>query len=206
MAHGSLNRLELARLDLTRLALRGLLLVAAAAVAVPASAQSVEEIAKKLSEPPAAAPASQPEAACEAKLPDGSCADQPETRQMVLRRPSAAIAAAAQAFRADIKMSFLLGSAELTAQARATLDRFAAALVSRATYRPFVVEGHTDSSGSRDSNRVLSQARAASVVNYLASRGVDRSRLTAQGFGSDQPLPGRSPEDAANRRVEIVAR
>lgn len=184
------------------------LLLAGSLAAVPAAAQSVEELARQLAQPaPAAAPA---EPVCAATLPDGSCADQPDTRQMVLRRPSAAAAAmastAARVIRADINMSFLVGSAELTNQARATLDRFAAALVRAGSYRPFTVEGHTDRSGSPATNRVLSQARAASVVNYLVAKGVDRSRLTAQGYGYERPLPGRSADDPANRRVEVVAR
>ncbi|WP_197042186.1 OmpA family protein [Sandarakinorhabdus oryzae] len=185
------------------------LLMAGSLAAAPAAAQSVEELAKQLAQPaPAAAAPAEP--ACAATLPDGSCADQPDTRQMVLRRPSAAAASVAstvsRVIRADINMSFLVGSAELTNQARATLDRFAAALVRAGSYRPFTVEGHTDRSGSPATNRVLSQARAASVVNYLVSKGVDRSRLTAQGYGYERPLPGRSADDPANRRVEVVAR
>lgn len=183
---------------------------AASMFAAPAAAQSVEELAKQLAQPAPPAAAAVAEPVCAATLPDGSCADQPDTRQMVLRRPSAAAGAAvatvARAIRADINMSFLVGSAELTSQARTTLDRFAAALVRAGSYRPFTVEGHTDRSGSRETNRTLSQARAASVVNYLASKGVDRNRLNAQGYGSERPLSGRSADDAANRRVEVAAR
>ena len=186
------------------------LLLAAGLAASPASAQSVEELARQLAQPAAPPAAAAVEPACAATLPDGSCADLPDTRQMVLRRPSAAAGAAvssvARAIRADINMSFVIGSSELTNQARTTLDRFAAALVRASSYRPFTVEGHTDRSGSRDTNRALSQARAASVVNYLASKGVDRNRLTAQGYGYERPLAGRSADDGANRRVEVVAR
>ena len=193
---------------MARKLMMALVVFAAGVAASPVAAQSVEELAKQLAQP--AAPAAAPAAACAATLPDGSCADQPDTRQMVLRRPSAAAGAAvatvARAIRADINMSFLVGSAELTSQARSTLDRFAAALVRAGSYRPFIVEGHTDRSGTRETNRTLSQARAASVVNYLAAKGVDRNRLTAQGYGSDRPLAGRSAVDAANRRVEVVAR
>ena len=180
-----------------------------ALAAVPAAAQNVEDLARQLAQPAAPAAAAAPaEPACVATLPDGSCADLPDTRQMVLRRPSAAAlpAAVARVVRADINMSFLMGSADLTAQARTTLDRFAAALVRVGSYRPFTVEGHTDRSGSRETNRALSQSRAASVVNYLVAKGVDRSRLTAQGYGYDRPLTGRAAADAANRRVEVVAR
>jgi len=42
---------------------------------------------------------------------------------------------------------------------------------------------HTDSRGNDDFNQSLSQQRANSVVNYLVSKGITRSRLTARGFG-----------------------
>ena len=179
-----------------------------ASVAVPALAQDrsgpdVEGLAKSLAASP------KPETpACPKKLPDGSCPDTVDTRQM--RKPGAAMASAAasgvaHAIRADIQMTFLKGSAQLTAAAKATLDHFAKALASAGSYRPFTVEGHTDRSGPREVNQALSQARAESVVHYLAANGVDRSKMTAKGYGFDRTLPGHSPEDAANRRVEVSA-
>lgn len=128
--------------------------------------------------------------------PDGTPPDTACTRQWVKGKT----------VRQDIQMSFELGSSRLTAAARATLDRFAAGLIRVGTFRPFTIEGHTDRSGSRELNAALSQSRARSVADYLASKGVDRSRLTARGYGFDRPLPGRSAIDAANRRVEVVAR
>lgn len=107
--------------------------------------------------------------------------------------------------RQDIQMSFDLGSAQLTEVARQKLDRFAASLRRVGTFRAFTVEGHTDSSGGPAINRALSRARAASVVDYLASKGVDRSKLTPVGLAYDRPLPGRNAADPANRRVEIFA-
>jgi len=181
-------------------------ILSAAVSASPVFAQSVEELAKQLAVKPPAEPAAGTAAVCEATLPDGTCADTPETRQMRLPGAARITATVNQAVRGDIKMSFQLGSAVLTSQARATLDRFAAALAQVGSYRPFVVEGHTDRSGSRETNLALSTARAQAVVNYLSSKGVDRSRLVAQGFGYDRPLAGRGPEDAANRRVEVAAR
>ncbi len=102
-------------------------------------------------------------------------------------------------------MTFVKGSAELTATAKAALDRLAKSLVAVGSYRPFMVEGHTDSSGPRDVNMALSQARAQSVASYLASNGVDKSKITAKGFGPDKPLKGHAADDAANRRVEVSA-
>ena len=68
------------------------------------------------------------------------------------------------------------------------------------------VLGHTDTTGSHEHNQLLSERRAASVADYLASRGVDRARMATRGFGETAPLY--LPDDtdmkkAANRRVEI---
>ena len=68
----------------------------------------------------------------------------------------------------------------------------------------FDVEGHTDAIGSRDYNIDLSRRRAQSVVEYLSSLGIDRSRLDPQGFGFDKPRAGTKPRDPRNRRVEFV--
>ncbi|MDX1491652.1 MAG: OmpA family protein [Pseudohongiellaceae bacterium] len=68
-----------------------------------------------------------------------------------------------------------------------------------------MVTGHTDSTGSADYNYNLSNRRAASVVNALASRGVEQSRLLSQGLGPDQPIASNQTEQgrAQNRRVEL---
>ena len=175
-----------------------------ASVAVPAAAQDMEGLAKSLS----ATPKPENPPACPKKLPDGSCPDTVDTRQM--RLPGAAGAGAAatsmmHAVQANISMTFVKGSAELTSAAKAKLDRFVKALMNVGSYRPFTVEGYTDSSGSRNANMALSQARADSVVHYLAANGVDKSKMTAKGFGPERTLKGHSPADPANRRVEVSA-
>jgi outer membrane protein OmpA-like peptidoglycan-associated protein len=67
------------------------------------------------------------------------------------------------------------------------------------------VYGHTDSTGSDSYNLSLSQRRAASVADYLTSRGVQSARLGTRGFGETQPIASNDTEEgkAANRRVEI---
>ncbi|WP_222165530.1 OmpA family protein [Edaphocola aurantiacus] len=51
------------------------------------------------------------------------------------------------------------------------------------------VASHTDSRGSDEYNKTLSQKRAESVVNYLVNKGgIDRSRLEAEGFGETMPV------------------
>jgi peptidoglycan-associated lipoprotein len=49
---------------------------------------------------------------------------------------------------------------------------------------------HTDSRGSDDYNMALSQKRAQSAVDYLVSKGIDKTRLTAKGYGETMPVNG----------------
>ncbi len=65
--------------------------------------------------------------------------------------------------------------------------------------------GHTDDIGSEEYNLELSRSRAKSVGQYLASKGIDQERLTAQGFGKQRPLSPLKDEEARmlNRRVEV---
>ncbi len=107
--------------------------------------------------------------------------------------------------RADLRVSFVTGSAELTEAGQREAQKFAAALSNPLLDgMRFTIEGHTDSIGTRDSNIDLSRRRAQSVVDYLAGKGADRARFDAVGFGYDKPLAGLSAKAAENRRVEVV--
>jgi len=68
------------------------------------------------------------------------------------------------------------------------------------------VAGHTDSTGSADYNRQLSQRRATSVADYLVSRGAAQARIMTAAGGEDHPIASNSTEQgrAANRRVEVT--
>lgn len=67
------------------------------------------------------------------------------------------------------------------------------------------IQGHTDNVGSAAGNKKLSEQRALSIVNYLVSKGIDKNRLTAKGYGSTLPIDSNATEDgrAKNRRVEM---
>lgn len=67
------------------------------------------------------------------------------------------------------------------------------------------VGGYSDTSGSADFNLKLSQSRAQAVAGLLVRRGVDQSRVTAQGFGETHlKIPtGDNVNEPRNRRVEI---
>ncbi|MCC7283287.1 MAG: OmpA family protein, partial [Acetobacteraceae bacterium] len=69
----------------------------------------------------------------------------------------------------------------------------------------FEINGHTDVAGRLGYNLALSELRAASVVDYLAGRGVERARLKPQGFGPLQLLDPANPRSEVNRRVEVFA-
>ena len=62
------------------------------------------------------------------------------------------------------------------------LNNAAEVLKANPNYK-FVVEGHTDASGNADYNQNLSERRAASVIRYLANKGVNTSNLTPVGKG-----------------------
>jgi OOP family OmpA-OmpF porin len=68
------------------------------------------------------------------------------------------------------------------------------------------IEGYTDNSGLTASNIRLSDARAKSVAAALAKLGVDKKRLTAKGFGPENPIADNSTVEGrqANRRVVAV--
>jgi OmpA-OmpF porin, OOP family len=70
----------------------------------------------------------------------------------------------------------------------------------------WTIAGHTDNQGLAERNVPLSQARAAAVVSWLTSHGVEVSRLVPQGFGASRPVADNKTSDgrALNRRVEIA--
>jgi OOP family OmpA-OmpF porin len=102
-------------------------------------------------------------------------------------------------------VNFEVGKATLTPESETILTAVAEALVANDSVR-VQVTGHTDNTGSLALNRRLSLARAQSVREYLISKGVAEDRLTARGFGPDQPVAtNRTAEGRAqNRRVELT--
>jgi outer membrane protein OmpA-like peptidoglycan-associated protein len=108
----------------------------------------------------------------------------------------------------SLNVLFDTGSATLTPEAIQTLEDLGRTLTNPAlaAYH-FRIEGHTDTVGSRDSNKALSGRRATAVANYLIGRfQIDRTRLQPVGMGQDGllvPTPDQTPE-ARNRRVLVV--
>ncbi|MEH6357787.1 MAG: OmpA family protein [Pseudomonadales bacterium] len=101
-------------------------------------------------------------------------------------------------------ITFDTGRAELKARFYSTLDSVAL-VIGEYNKTRVDVAGHTDSTGGAALNQRLSEQRAASVVNYLASQGVASGRLYTTGYGSRYPVADNTTAlgRASNRRVEI---
>jgi outer membrane protein OmpA-like peptidoglycan-associated protein len=101
-------------------------------------------------------------------------------------------------------ITFPVDSYALQPGVQGTLNEVARTLASyNQTY--IDVLGHTDSTGSDAYNQTLSERRAQSVADYLASGGVARARMGIRGYGESQPIASNDTEEgrAQNRRVEI---
>jgi len=101
-------------------------------------------------------------------------------------------------------IKFAFGSAIFTEGTPPVLDDIVA-IILKYPKSNFSVEGHTDSIGTKGFNQGLSERRANAVVDYLSSRNVSASRLSASGFGESMPIDTNinNAGRANNRRVEI---
>jgi len=104
-------------------------------------------------------------------------------------------------------IQFKTGRAELADDASS--EQVLQAVLTILTQHPEItllhVEGHTDNHGAAAMNRQLSAKRAATVVSWLVSHGVDSKRLASAGFGADRPIDSNKTEEGRkrNRRVEF---
>jgi len=85
------------------------------------------------------------------------------------------------------------------------LDKFVRMMDQNTSVR-VEIGGHTDNVGGYDYNIKLSQRRAATVKNYLTSKGIEAKRVTSVGYGETRPIVSNDDEEggrAINRRVEF---
>ena len=84
------------------------------------------------------------------------------------------------------------------------LNEVVAIMLDNPSYK-LSIFGHTDNQGDANKNLILSKERAKSVKAYLMERGVNESRLTAEGFGATLPKVSNDTAEgrAINRRVEF---
>jgi len=101
--------------------------------------------------------------------------------------------------------SFGVGSSVLLPGVYGDLDIIAKTMIEDRASK-WLVEGHTDNTGSANKNKTLSLKRANSVVSYLVSKGISKNRFTIRGMGPDFPVADNRTEEgrAKNRRVVIL--
>lgn len=101
-------------------------------------------------------------------------------------------------------INFKTGSAEILPGSYAVLDR-AVKVLKEFKDVNLEISGHTDSRGSAEYNRNLSQRRAESVKTFFIRQGVDAARLISIGYGEDRPVADNSNQSGRgrNRRTEF---
>lgn len=103
------------------------------------------------------------------------------------------------------KIQFLWDSPRIEESSHAVLDEAVRVLQDNRRFR-VQIEGHASSEGGDEHNQTLSEQRAQAVLDYLASHGVARDRLSSKGFSSSRPIESNVTESGreANRRVEFI--
>lgn len=113
---------------------------------------------------------------------------------------------------ADVLFDF--DKADVKQEADASLERVATVLKAHPGAE-VAIEGHTDGRGADAYNQKLSEARAASVKQWLVTRGqASAAKITTRGWGKTKPVASNTRPDgsddpegrAKNRRVEIIVR
>jgi lipid-binding SYLF domain-containing protein len=102
-------------------------------------------------------------------------------------------------------VTFATGKADISPESATALNAALSALKDHPDWH-IRVEGFTDNVGGAAANKKLSEERANAVVEWLVNNGIDRSRLTARGYGEARPVAPNSTESgrAKNRRVVLV--
>ncbi|MFT3822372.1 MAG: OmpA family protein [Chitinophagaceae bacterium] len=97
---------------------------------------------------------------------------------------------------------FATGSHKLLSKSFKGLDEIVAVMKADPAMK-LSIEGYTDNTGKADKNLVLSENRAKSVQEYLSSKGIEAGRITATGYGQENPVADNKTAAgrAKNRRV-----
>ena len=101
-------------------------------------------------------------------------------------------------------INFATGSSKLTPESSSELDLIVDIMNKNPTMT-VEISGHTDNVGDAVKNKVLSEARAKTVADYVAKKKIDVKRMTALGFGDEKPLVPNDSEanKLKNRRTEF---
>jgi outer membrane protein OmpA-like peptidoglycan-associated protein len=102
-------------------------------------------------------------------------------------------------------LNFETGSANLTAESKATVDAITTILKAFPTAKA-TLDGYTDNQGNARANQRLSESRARAVADSMIAAGIEAGRLTAIGHGANDPKADNASEEgrAQNRRIELT--
>jgi OmpA-OmpF porin, OOP family len=101
-------------------------------------------------------------------------------------------------------VNFDSGKWEIKPEMHGTLNRVVEVLEGNPGVK-VEIQGHTDNVGAKGFNQQLSENRAKAVMDYLASHGIQKYRLSAKGYGLANPIANNETAEgrATNRRVEL---
>lgn len=104
-----------------------------------------------------------------------------------------------------LHINFDTDKASLKPDGKTAVDEISKVLKNDSNLK-IAINGYTDNSGNDTHNFQLSKERATAVLNAIATSGIDKSRLSAEGFGSKNPIADNNSEEGKtqNRRVELV--
>ncbi len=102
------------------------------------------------------------------------------------------------------RLTFDTGEATLQDSSAEQLQNVAAILKAYPKVK-VKIGGYTDNTGSKAANLKLSQDRATNVMGELSKRGIEPSRLEAEGYGDSHPVADNSTQEgrAQNRRISL---
>lgn len=105
--------------------------------------------------------------------------------------------------RMDGDITFDEGKADLKGRGKSNVEKMTNALDAYPE-TDLAITGHISATNPEKSTRNLSDNRAKQVANIMATKGIDRKRITVvKGLGAKNPVPGSKPSDGVNRRVEV---
>ena len=101
-------------------------------------------------------------------------------------------------------VQFETNSSEMDKAAKLVLNAFADYLLEN-THFEIIIDGHTDNVGAPDENLKLSNDRAQVVAKHLTDKGISHKRISANGYGQNQPKASNNTEEGRriNRRTEF---
>jgi outer membrane protein OmpA-like peptidoglycan-associated protein len=105
----------------------------------------------------------------------------------------------------EFTVYFTQNSTEIPVYANDILSTVAALMISNPETKGRI-EGHADATGDPSYNLLVSENRAASVKNYLVRLGVEASRVTISGLGSEKPLDSNDTAEGRSKNRRAVIR